>query len=37
MIESILLAAARVSTFEEKAHLTNASGFFSSATTGCSW
>jgi Trypsin-like peptidase domain len=28
MIESILLAAARVSTFEEKVHLTNASGFF---------
>jgi Trypsin-like peptidase domain len=28
MIESLLLAAARVSTFEQKRHLTNASGFF---------
>jgi hypothetical protein len=28
MIESILLTAARISTFENKRHLTNASGFF---------
>ena len=28
MIESVLLTAARVSTFEQKRHLTNASGFF---------
>lgn len=28
MIESILLTAARVATFEQKRHLTNASGFF---------
>ncbi|MDP3540403.1 MAG: serine protease [Azonexus sp.] len=28
MIESILLASARISTFENKEHLTNASGFF---------
>ena len=28
MIESLLLTAARVSTFENKRHLTNASGFF---------